>query len=144
MALAWAVVAVAVAAVAAEPPVFKIQVGAVPLWVEVAATPEVRARGLMDRDRLPPTRGMLFLFPRSERQTFWMRNTRIPLDIAFIDAAGIITQIETMAPQSERTYASRRPVRYALEVNRGWFRAHGVGVGDALRLPPDVRGLPVR
>jgi uncharacterized protein len=102
--------------------------------VEVARTDEARARGLMDRARLDPEAGMLFVFDESELHTFWMKNTLIPLDMIFIGDTGRIVGI---VPRAEpRTLTPRDPgvpSRYVLEVNGGWAAAHGVAVGDTVR-----------
>ena len=118
-------------------PVATIRVGNQQVVVEVAFTAETRRRGLMFRDSLPPDQGMLFVFPREEKRAFWMRNTSISLSIAVADAAGRIVRIADLEPHVERAVPSLRPARYALEMNRGWFRRHGVLEGDTLRrLPP--------
>lgn len=104
------------------------------LTVEVADEPDERSTGLMRRDSLPEDRGMLFVFPGPDTLRFWMRETTIPLDLAYLDAAGTIFQIEAMEPLSLEVVESDRPARFALEVNRGWFAAHGVAVGDTARL----------
>ena len=108
------------------------------LVVEVAADPEARSLGLMNRKSLEDDSGMLFVFEKEERVSFWMKNTLIPLSIAFISADGTIRQIEDMVPLSLDPIVSSRSVLYALEVNRGWFSEHGVEPGDAVTLPPSV------
>ncbi len=105
------------------------------LWVEVLVTPEDRARGLMYRDTLPEDHGALFVFEHPQRVTFWMKNTWIPLDIAFMDTLGVIREIQSMDPMDLTLHRSCCPVMYALEVNRGWFERHRVDVGDTLRIP---------
>ena len=115
-----------------ELPTAAIHVGNQRLDVEVAATPASRGRGLMFRKELPADRGMLFVFPEERVLEFWMRNTEIPLSIAFADASGRIVRIADMEPRSEEIVSSGAPARYALEVNRGWFAAHGVSGGDTL------------
>ena len=107
-----------------------------PLRAEIADTPERRRRGLMFRKSLPPNRGMLFIFPEEDYHGFWMKNTGIPLSIAFISRDGRIRQIEVMEPMSEEIHSSRFPVKYALEVNRGWFSQFGIRAGHV------VTGLP--
>jgi len=103
------------------------------LWAEVAKTPEKRNQGLMFRTSLAPDSGMLFVFEQDETLRFWMKNTYIPLAIAFIDANGIITDILEMAPMDTVTrYASSKPVRYALEVNSGWFFSKQIKPGDTV------------
>lgn len=115
------------------------------LTVEVARRSAERSRGLMDRDRLAPDAGMLFLYdgPRATRHGFWMYRTRIPLDIAFIDAAGRIAEIRRLRPcaaESARDCPVTRPAapyRAALEVNAGYFAAQGVEPGDCVSWPGD-------
>jgi uncharacterized protein len=96
---------------------------------EVARTPEQRERGLMYRESLDVGRGMLFVFPDAQVRSFWMRNTFIPLDIAYMDENLRIVDIQAMEPRDEDTYPSARPAMFALEVPRGWFEAAGVEVG---------------
>lgn len=110
----------------------RIRVGDRFLSVEVVSTAESRARGLMNRASLPWDEGMLFVFESEQPLAFWMRNTLIPLDIAFADAAGVIFQIEPMEPQTLNSHPSIKPAKYALEVNRGWFEARGVKIGDRI------------
>lgn len=102
------------------------------LYIELADSPEKRERGLMHRKRLSQNGGMLFKFTSVEYRSFWMQNTYIPLDIAFVDDNGKILQIETMVPLSTRAVSSKHSCRYALEVNKGWFKNNGVGVGDRI------------
>jgi hypothetical protein len=121
---------------APELPTAAILVGNHRLTVEVAATRAHRGRGLMFRKSLPDDRGMLFIFPEEQLLDFWMRNTSIPLSIAFADASGRIVRIADMQPFSDAQVSSGAPARYALEVNAGWFAQRGVRAGD------DLRGLP--
>jgi len=103
--------------------------------VEVAATPQARELGLMYRDRLAPDAGMLFVFPRSEPQSFWMKNTRISLDIVFIADDGRIVRIHRKTePFSERGLPSGEPVRYVLEVEGGFSERAGLTEGDRVDL----------
>lgn len=107
------------------------------LHVEVADRDQTRQRGLMFRDSLPEDRGMLFIYPEARHLSFWMKNTRIPLDIAFLADDGTILQISAMQPYDENTTTSTAPVHYALEVNQGWFDRHSVVRGDRVQgLPP--------
>lgn len=111
------------------------------LVVELASTFEQREIGLMNRDMLDPQMGMLFVFPNDQQLSFWMRNTRIPLSIAFADADGRILNIADMEAYDETTiHNSNGPARYALEVNQGWFAQYGVKAGDMLTfsLPDDL------
>lgn len=109
------------------------------ITAEIAETPAQRTRGLMGRASLPPNHGMLFVFEQSDRQCFWMKNTPLPLSIAFIDDAGRIVNVADMQPLSEQTHCSSTPVRFALEMEQGWFQKRGVLVGDAVTLPPTLR-----
>jgi uncharacterized membrane protein (UPF0127 family) len=101
--------------------------------VEVARTPEERAQGLMGRERMGKDDGMLFIFEVEDRHGFWMKNTLIPLSIAFIDREGRIVRITDMMPLSFDSHGPPRPVLFALEMNRGWFKANGIREGDFVR-----------
>jgi uncharacterized membrane protein (UPF0127 family) len=102
--------------------------------VELARTPEERARGLMQRQRLDPDAGMLFLFEETARHGFWMKNTLIPLDLVFLSEDGRIAAIvEGAAPHSLTLRDGGVESRYVLEVNGGWTRARAVNVGDRVR-----------
>jgi len=102
--------------------------------VEVAATPETRTRGLMWRKELPAGQGMLFIFPDEEVQSFWMRNTLIPLDMVFIDSTGLIVGIiERAAPRTLTSRSVGVPGRYVLEVPGGWCQSVGLESGDTVR-----------
>ncbi|MGQ0579217.1 MAG: DUF192 domain-containing protein [Betaproteobacteria bacterium] len=107
---------------------------------EVANTEESRRQGLMFRDRLGDNGGMVFSYPEAGVNAMWMRNTRIPLSVAFIDRKGRILNIEDMEPFSEQAHTSAGAAAYALEMNRGWFRKRGIKTGDRVeglrRLPP--------
>lgn len=105
--------------------------------VEIADTPEERSRGLMHRKSIPEDGGMLFVFPYDERPSFWMRNTSIPLSLAYIGKDGTIKEIRPLVPFSEQPVPARHSVRYALELNRGAFEAAGIGPGDR------IGGLPL-
>jgi len=103
--------------------------------VELATTHEARQLGLMYRDSLAPGTGMLFLFPTAAQQSFWMRNTRIPLDILFIDDAQRIVRLHAdTTPYSEASLPSGKPVRFVLEVPGGFAAAHGIREGDRVEL----------
>jgi len=106
--------------------------------VEVAATPERRSLGLMNRFSLQPDHGMIFVFDYPEPQAFWMKNTFIPLSIAFVARDGKIINIDEMQPHDESTHASRAPALYAIEMRKGWFTERGIKSGDV------VTGLPER
>jgi uncharacterized membrane protein (UPF0127 family) len=104
----------------------------VPLLVELAETERQKQRGLMGRTELGENRGMLFVYDREQQLSFWMRDTLIPLSIAYIDAGGTIVDIQDMEPLDETSHPSAAPAKYALEVNQGFFEAHGIQVGDRL------------
>jgi uncharacterized membrane protein (UPF0127 family) len=106
---------------AATLPTVTLSVNGNKITAEVASTPEERATGLMNRFSMPRDNGMLFVFQRPEPLGFWMKNTYIPLSIAFLDSDGRILNIEDMAPQTEITHWSRGPGLYALEMRKGWF-----------------------
>lgn len=111
--------------------------GDVILSVEVADTPERRAVGLMERDVLPPQGGMLFDYGRPTMARMWMRRTRIPLDMLFIDEAGVVRHLHPMArPFDETVIAAPMPVRWVLEIGGGYAAALGLSVGDRMRPPP--------
>jgi uncharacterized membrane protein (UPF0127 family) len=118
-------------------PTTRLTIGTHVLTAEIAATDEHRATGLMHRFSLPPDHGMLFVFEQPRPLSFWMRNTYIPLSIAFIDAAGRIVNIEEMAPQNDRSTWSAAPALYALEMRKGWFAQKGIRPGAMVQgLPP--------
>lgn len=100
------------------------------LRAEVAYTQQARARGLMFRPVLPENTGMLFIFPKSAYYSMWMRNTMIPLSVAFIDEKGIILNIADMEPYTLTAHYSAGPAKYALEVNRGWFAHKKIQAGE--------------
>ena len=112
-----------------------MQAGIHLIKAEVASEDATRARGLMFRERLGPNEGMLFVFADKSRQCFWMRNTLIALSIAFIDDDGSIVNIEDMAPKTEDSHCSAKPIRYALEMEQGWFGKRGVKPGFRMSGP---------
>ena len=106
------------------------------LVVEVASTPETRATGLMNRFSLRQDHGMLFVFEAPQPLAFYMKNTYVPLSIAFVDSRGKILNIEDMRPLDESSHWSKGPALYAIEMRQGWFASRGIGAGDK------VEGLP--
>jgi len=97
---------------------------------ELAHTDATRRQGLMHRERLAENSGMLFIYREPEAAAMWMKNTRIPLSVAFLDGQGRILNIEDMEPFSEEAHSSRGIASYALEVNRGWFDKRGIRAGE--------------
>jgi len=101
------------------------------LDIEIAESPDELEIGLMDRSTMSMNQGMLFLFPRDEYRSFWMKNTILPLDMIFINGdMAIVTIHADTTPFSEQSYPSTHPARYVLEVNAGFAREHGVHLGD--------------
>lgn len=115
---------------AAELPTVELKIKGHNVRAEVAATESTRTTGLMNRFSLKPDSGMLFVFDNPQPLAFWMKNTYVPLSIAFIDAEGRIVNIEEMAPQTESSHLSRGLAQYALEMKKGWFAGYGIGPGD--------------
>tara|TARA_Y100001963_G_C6716470_1_gene416876 strand:+ start:334 stop:744 length:411 start_codon:yes stop_codon:yes gene_type:complete len=112
----------------------EIAVKDVNLDVEIADTPFKRSLGLMHREKLEPDSGMMFIFPDKKEHSFWMKDTHIPLSIAYIDNDGVILNIEDMEPRSLDSIKSNGPCQYALEVNKGWFEKNGIQAGDGVML----------
>ncbi|MDR1099208.1 MAG: DUF192 domain-containing protein [Treponema sp.] len=108
------------------------------ITVELARTDAERAQGLMYRKSLDDGKGMLFIFDRDQIMSFWMKNTRIPLSIAFITKEGRILEIRDMQPLAEYSVRSSRSARYALEAPQGWFSRAGIKAGDLLALDNDI------
>ena len=113
-------------------PTIELSAGMHRIEAEVASNNAERATGLMNRPSMPIHRGMLFVFPEVGVQCFWMKNTLIPLSIAFLDDAGRIVQIADMQPQSLDNHCSAKPVRFALEMNVGWFKRRGLEAGGRI------------
>ena len=123
----------ATAAALAQPlPVAELRAGMHLIRAEVAADFSTRGRGLMHRKGLAPNAGMLFIFDGPSQQCMWMKNTYIPLSVAFVDEQGTIINIADMQPHSEQTHCSARPALYALEMTRGWFAERGIKPGARL------------
>jgi hypothetical protein len=111
------------------------------LQVELATTPEQRSKGLMFREDVPANGGMLFVFPYAREVSFWMKNTPLPLSIAFLDENRRILNIADMQPFDTTGHRSAGQARYALEVHQGWFAERGIQAGDIchFQLPANVR-----
>ncbi len=119
-------------AIAQEMPVVELSAGIHRIEAEVAHTQPTRMVGLMNRRVMPKQHGMLFVFDAEARHCMWMRNTFIPLAVAFLDGQGRIINIEEMQPQTENNHCAAKPARFALEMNAGWFKARGLGTGTAV------------
>ena len=113
-------------------PVLELTAGFHRIEAEVAANDQNRQVGLMNRKAMPPQHGMLFVFNHENTHCMWMRNTLLPLSVAFMDAGGTIINIEDMQPQTEENHCARRPARFALEMNLGWFAQRGIKPGMKL------------
>lgn len=114
-----------------------LRIGQHVFQVEVAATPSLREHGLMGRSQLPANGGMLFVFRHAGRHCFWMRNTRLPLSIAFIDDSGRIASFADMQAHTDTPHCPETDVRYALEITQGGFKRRGIVPGTK------VNGLPL-
>ena len=113
-------------------PVMELTAGMHRIEAEVAATDPNRQLGLMNRKTMPQQHGMLFVFNHENTHCMWMRNTLLPLSVAFVDANGVIINIEDMKPQTEDNHCAKQPARYALEMNLGWFAQRGIKPGTRL------------
>lgn len=113
----------------AQMPEITLTISGQKLTAEVAASNPERQQGLMHRRMMPENRGMLFVFAEEAQHAMWMKNTYIPLSVAFVDSKGIITNIEDMKPHTEDSHPATRAVRYALEMNQGWFTKRGIKAG---------------
>ena len=100
---------------------------------EVADTADSRATGLMYRTAMPADHGMLFVFPGDGNHCMWMRNTYLPLSVAFLDNQARVINVAEMVPQTDTSHCAPRPARYALEMHGGWFAQHGIVVGTRLQ-----------
>jgi len=127
-----ALVLAATPALAQELPAVQLKAGMHLIRAEVAAEFSARARGLMFRKSLAPNSGMLFVFDGPELQCMWMKNTYVPLSVAFLDAQGTIINIADMQPHSEETHCATKPALYALEMAQGWFAQRGIKPGMKL------------
>ena len=110
----------------------------VTITAEIADSPQERATGLMNVAYLDENYGMLFVFGQETKVGFWMKDTKIPLSIAFVAGDGTILETQDMAPLSRELHRPAQAYRYALEVNQGWFARHGLGSGDRVDIPADV------
>ena len=132
----WAAAGVAAAKEPQQLPKVRLNAGIHNIDAQVAKTPQQREIGLMFREAMPASEGMLFIFESAGQQCFWMKNTLIPLAIAFLADDGAVVNIAEMAPQVLESHCSEKPVRYVLEMNSGWFAKRGIKAGAK------VKGLP--
>jgi uncharacterized protein len=120
-------------------PKMRLNAGIHNIDAELAQTPEEREIGLMFRPALATNAGMLFVFEQPDKQCFWMKNTLIPLDVAFIGDNGAIVNIDQMEAQTLDSHCSAKPVRFVLEMNDGWFAKRGIKAGQKLKGLPAVQ-----
>ncbi len=124
---------------ASQFPTIELTAGIYLVKAEVAANEPDREQGLMYRTQLPANQGMLFIFEQPAGHCFWMKNTFLPLSIAFLADDGTIVNIERMAPQTESNHCPTQPVRFALEMNQGWFSEKGIKPGMRIAGLPQPR-----
>jgi uncharacterized membrane protein (UPF0127 family) len=137
--LAATLLAVSCPASAQQPtrfPVISLNAGIHVIRAEVAASEAERQQGLMFREKMGPNEGMVFLFGGPASVCMWMKNTLLPLSVAFLDENGKIVNIEDMQPQTTDSHCAKKPVRYALEMNQGWFKQKNLKPGSV------IEGLP--
>lgn len=124
---------------------FPIGIGTKTLQLQLALTPAEHQQGLMFREALPEDHGMLFLFPRPKPQSFWMKNTRLPLDIGYLDAHGRLMEIHKLFPFDESPVSSRsREILIAIETNRGWYGRNEITPGARLDMEALKAGITKR
>jgi hypothetical protein len=124
--------------------IYEIKINDKSIHAEVVSTQKERMLGLMFREKLDKDHGMLFVFPQEQYLSFWMKNTKIPLSIAFINSNGKITQIEAMNPYSLMDYVSKEKGKYALEMEESWFRKNGIKVGSKVNFSSEIGKINVR
>lgn len=124
---------------------FPLQVGNKTIQVELALSPEESARGLMERTEMGEDEGMIFLYPKPIRASFWMKNTLLPLDIGFFNSEGVLLEIYRMYPRDETAVKSQsKEIHFALEMNQGWFSANKIRPGAVLDRQALRRGIEAR
>ena len=116
-----------------------MKLGAGNFVIEIANTDPVREFGLMKRDEMPENRGMIFVFADEQPRQFWMKNTRIPLDITYLDASGKVVSIKQMKAYDLTSVPSDAPAKYAIELNLGWAAKAGLKVGDHVDIPAEAK-----
>ncbi len=117
--------------------VTKLLAGMHTINAEVAANDAERQQGLMNREKMAPNAGMVFVFDQPGKQCMWMKNTPLPLSVAFLDEQGKVINVEDMQPKTLATHCSGRPAKFALEMNLGWFKQRNIKPGST------IAGLPV-
>ena len=117
--------------------VTKLSAGMHVIKAEVAANDPERQQGLMFREKMEPNAGMVFMFDQPTKQCMWMKNTLLPLSVAFLDEQGTVINVEDMQPKTLESHCSKKPAKYALEMNLGWFKQRNIKPGMA------IVGLPV-
>ena len=117
-------------------PTRKLTAGIHVITAEMATTPAQRTTGMMFRTSTPQNQGMLFVFEDKQQHCFWMHNTPLPLSIAFIDDDGTVVQVDEMSPHNDASHCPGKPIRYALEMEQGWFKKRAIGAGSK------ISGLP--
>jgi uncharacterized protein len=117
-------------------PAITLNAGMHIIQAELAQTPDQRSIGLMFRKTMGTNEGMLFAFEQAATQCFWMKNTLLPLDIAFVSADGTVVNIDNMKPQTLESHCSTKPVPFVLEMNLGWFAKRGIKAGSKLKGAP--------
>jgi uncharacterized membrane protein (UPF0127 family) len=113
---------------------FAIGLGAHLVKLQLAILPHEMQQGLMYRKSMGPDEGMIFLYDRPQQMSFWMRNTELPLDIGYFDSDGKLKEVYPLYPHDERPVQSLGARQFAVEMNQGWFRSHGIKAGDAIDL----------
>ncbi|MFI4922913.1 MAG: DUF192 domain-containing protein [Burkholderiales bacterium] len=127
--LVFVLLLLSIPAARAETPLVPLEISGNPLIAEVANTPEARQQGLMYRKHLRGNHGMLLVFPESGVHTLWMKNTSVPLSVAFLDEQGVIINLDDMVPLSEEEHHSAAPAKFALEMPIEWFNKRGIKPG---------------
>jgi uncharacterized protein len=120
-------------------PSIRLNAGMHVIQAELARTPDQRGTGLMFRKTMGPNEGMLFVFDEPSEQCFWMKNTLLPLSIAFLADDGAVVNIDAMKPLTLDGHCSKKAVRYVLEMNDGWFAKRGIKEGSKIGGPPFER-----
>lgn len=142
--LAWLFLSVAQAQSEAQPPLPTIQLnaGLYVIKAEVAQTFSQQSMGMMHREKMGANDGMLFIWAESSKRCMWMRNTLLPLSVAFIDDKGVVLNVEDMKPQTEDSHCSKGDAKYALEMNLGWFKAKRLQPGIKINGIPGAGSAP--